>query len=177
MKKLLLSSVIFITFFTAIHSQEQNQFTKNQTTFGFKGGLNQSYISANNTPGYQGLEFYGGFFSETRLSEKWSFQNELLFSFTDDYHFIEVPLFLKYNFNEKLSLFVGPKLDFLVDEVSDGEKFDPLGLSLEIGVQYNFAKRFFVEGRYGYSFTNQVDFGEFYSGARRTLRFGVGYKF
>lgn len=184
MNKLQLAILLLLSLTSLGYSQSTKSletdynFTKGKTTFGVKVGLNQSYISVqNNTDGYQGLEAYGGFFAETRLSKKWSFQNELLFSFTDDYHFIEVPVLLKYHINDKFSIFAGPKLDFLINEQSVGERLNPFGVSLELGAQYNFSKRFFVEVRYGYGLTEQINIENFYSGARRTLRLGIGFKF
>jgi len=157
--------------------------TEKKTVFGFKGGLNQSYIDgtmlSGKKSGYSGLELYAGFFADTKLNDKWRIENELLFSYTDSYHFIEIPLHLKYEIAPKLNIFFGPKFDFLIGNTSDynGEISKFYGVSGEIGTQFKFNKIFFLELRYSKSFTKQFDIFDFKNGKRNTLRFGVGINF
>ena len=158
-----------------------------KTTFGFKGGLNKSIVDGNEPDGtktgYIGYELYGSFFADTELNSVLNLENEILFSYTDDYHFIEIPVHLKYRVKQKWFVFVGPKLDFIADNDNDdfeaGYRFKNFGVSGEIGVQYHFAKRFFAETRYSRSFTSQIDdlVLDIYNGKRHTLRFGLGIKF
>ncbi|HEY0668828.1 MAG TPA: outer membrane beta-barrel protein [Sphingobacteriaceae bacterium] len=154
-----------------------------KTTFGFKGGINQSEINAKELDGtksgYSGTELYGGFFADTRISNNFKLGNELLFSFTDDYHFIEIPLHLKYNLIEKWNVLLGPKLDYIVDRNDDWNNFKKLGLSGEIGSQYRINRLFFAEVKYARSFTRQInsDFFDFYNGKRNTFRVGLGVNF
>jgi hypothetical protein len=99
--------------------------------------------------GYRGTELYGSFFSDIRLMKLISLENELLFSWTDDYHFIEFPIHLKYHFTTKWKAFAGPKLDFIAD--NDNEpfesryKFRNFGVSGELGLQYYFTGHFFTD--------------------------------
>ena len=156
------------------------------TKFGFKGGLNHSIINGKDSmgakTGYIGTELYGGFFSDSRLGQKWNFENELLFSWTDDYHLIEIPLHLKYNFTEKWAVFAGPKLDFIVDDDNDpweDYQFRNFGVSADAGIQFNISNRFFAETRYSKSFTSQITSPSFdiNDGKRNTFRIGAGIKF
>ena len=120
--------------------------SKKKSIFGSKGGLNKSYIVAENKDFYTGVELYAGLFIDTNLKEKLNIQNEILFSYTYDYHFIEIPILLKYNLSKKWSFFVGPKLDFIIDDDNDyfeyGYQFKNFGVSGVFGGQYDFTKRF-----------------------------------
>ena len=151
--------------------------------FGFKGGLNQSDVNATglngSKSGYIGTELYAGFFADSKLSEKFSLGNELLFSFTNDYHFIELPIHFKYKIVEKWNVSLGPKLDYIVDNDDVWNDFKQFGLSGEIGSQYRINSLFFAEVRYAQSFTRQInsDFFEFYNGKRNTFRIGLGVNF
>jgi hypothetical protein len=156
---------------------------KKLTYFGFKGGLNRSVINGkelNGTAtGYIGLEFYAAFFAETVLNEKWKFENEILFSFTDEYHFLEIPVHLKHPLFKNIFAFAGPKLDIIIDKDNDFYDFKNFGLSLELGLQYEITRRIISEIRYSNGLSPQVnDFVlDIYDGKRNTLRFGLGFKF
>lgn len=154
-----------------------------KTRFGFKGGLNKTDIRGimadNNKTGYSGTELYGSFFADTQLSKKWHIENEILFSYTDSYHFVEVPIHLKYKLSSKFNILFGPKFEFLIGNVSDyGSDISKYyGVSFEVGSQFKINKSFFVEFRYSKSFTKQFDYFDFYEGKRNTLRIGIGTYF
>lgn len=157
------------------------------TRFGFKGGYNRSDVVGRETDGdktgYIGGELYGGFFAETVVSKRINIGTELLFSWTDDYHFIELPVHLKYTFAGKWNIFAGPKLDFLIDNDSDqaesNYRFKNFGISADLGVQYNITRRFFAEIRHSRSFTAQVTdmVLDINNGKRNTWRIGLGIRF
>jgi outer membrane protein with beta-barrel domain len=157
------------------------------TQFGFIGGLNHSVVNGKDSmgakTGYIGTELYGGFFADSRLGSKWNLENELLFSWTDDYHFIEVPIHLKYKFSDKWAAFFGPKLDFIADDDNDpfesNYNFRNFGVSADLGIQYNILKRLFAEGRFSKSFTQQITdhFLDINNGKRNTFRIGAGFRF
>ncbi len=169
------------TFFSQALSTDRRK----TINLGFKGGLNKSTINATDidgsSSGYTGLELYGGFFADTRLSSKLNLGAELEFSFTESFHFIELPLHLKYNIKEKWNVMAGPKLDFIADGSMDYEedKFKRFGLSAEIGSQYQLNQLFFVELKYAYGLTPQINsqWMSFYDGTRNTLRLGLGVNF
>jgi len=160
----------------------------NKTVFGVKGGLNLSYVLGSELDGeltrYSGTELYVSLFSDTELNENWNLENELLFSYTDDYHFLEIPLHLKYKFEKKWAVFLGPKLDFILDNDNDyfesqNYRFKNFGVSLELGTQYNFNKTFFIEIRFSKGLTEQIDdlVLEVLNSKRNTLRIGLGVRF
>jgi len=111
---------------------------------------------------------------------KWSFQNELEFTITNGFLFIEIPFVLKYHVNKKWSIFAGPRLDILLNDKSTyatDVHLKTFGVSADVGIQYEISKKLFIEARYSHRFTNQIEFGGFDATNRRTFRIGVGYRF
>jgi len=173
MKKLLLIGFIICTM-PSLQAQEQNTYSKNKTTFGIKGGVIKNSIS-----NYTGYGLYAGLFSNTRFNKKWSIQNEINIV-ADGYLYVEIPVVLKYHISEKWSVFAGPKIDFLISDDSTQltkTHFNTIGLSVDVGMQYNLSKKLFVEARYGYNFTNQLESIKYPTRNRQTFRIGLGYKF
>ncbi|AOW19352.1 outer membrane beta-barrel protein [Urechidicola croceus] len=174
-------NLFFVLLFTTYLSFSQ---TTKKTFFGFKGGLNFSNVVGQELDGtktrYVGTELYGSLFADTELNDKWNLEYELLFSYTDDYHFIDIPIHLKYKI-KKWNILFGPKLDFLADNdnLETGYQFQNFGVSFEIGTQYSISKKIFAELRYSKSMTKQIDdlFLEIYDGKRNTLRLGLGIRF
>lgn len=156
---------------------------KRLTPFGLKAGLNRSVINGKEldgtATGFIGLELYVSFFIDNELNEKWRFENEILFSFTDDYHFIEIPLRLKYQIYKKVILTAAPKLDFVLNNDDEIYDFNNFGVSLEVGMQYELTKRIISEFRYSLGLLPQInDFAlDIYDGRRNTIRLGLGYRF
>jgi len=153
--------------------------------FGFKAGLNHCVINGAETSGektgFTGTTGYGAFFSEIPIGSTTFLQNELLFTWTNDWHFIEIPLYLKQALNNKWSVLLGPKLDIVADKFdkTDGNTSDLLGVSVETGTQFSFSKRIFVEGRYSIGLSKQFKdpFFDINEGRRNNLRFGIGLRF
>ena len=178
------NTIIIVTLLASFLSFSQ---TTKKTTFGVKGGVNFSDIigvdSNGEKTGYVGTEIYGSLFADTELSEKWNLENELLFSYTDDYHFLEIPIHLKYKFAQDWNFLFGPKLDFILDNDNDpfesAYRFKNFGISFEFGTQYSISKRVFAELRYSKGLTKQIDdlFLDINGGKRNTLRIGIGLKF
>lgn len=156
---------------------------KKLTPFGLKAGLNRSAINGKEldgtATGFIGLELYASFFIDNELNEKWRFENEILFSFTDDYHFIEIPLHLKHLIHKKVFLAVGPKLDFVLNNDNEIYDFNNFGVSVELGMQYELTKRIISEFRFSLGLRPQVnDYAlEIFDGRRNTIRVGLGYRF
>lgn len=176
---------IFLTFilFTSITLTVTAQQEKKLTPFGLKAGLNRSVVNGkepDGTPtGFIGLELYVSFFIDNELNEKWRFENEILFSFTDDYHFIEIPLRLKYQVHKNILLTAGPKLDFVLNNDNQIYDFNNFGVSVEMGIQYKLTKRIISEFRYSAGLLPQINdyVLDIYDGKRNTTRLGLGYRF
>ncbi|HMU46144.1 MAG TPA: outer membrane beta-barrel protein [Chitinophagaceae bacterium] len=165
-------------------SHTMAQSTK-KTQFGIKGGLNHCIINGYETDGtktgFVGTTIYGGFFAETSIGASTYLVNELNFSWVNDWHFIEVPVFIKQMLSSRFSAFLGPRLDFSANRFAKykEDKSGLIGLALEGGVQYNITKRFFTEGRYSTSLTRQFkdQFFDINDGRRNNWRVGAGFRF
>ena len=176
---------IFSTFIflMSINLTVTAQHDKKLTPFGLKAGLNRSVVNGKEldgtATGFIGLELYVSFFIDNELNKKWRFENEILFSFTDDYHFIEIPLRMKYQIHKKIILTAGPKLDFILNNDDEIYDFNNFGVSVEMGMQYELTKRIISEFRYSLGLFPQInDFVlDIYDGRRNTIRLGLGYRF
>ncbi len=162
MKKVLIISAIVLLGLTAVNAQE--------VEFGIKGGINIATITED--IGFVSFDnrtcFHFGAVAEIGISEKFSFQPELLYScqgadysVTDDFDeptkaiatfegtikvdYLNIPLMAKYYVVERLSLEAGPQVGFLISAKDEfgGEEEDI---------------KDFVKG---------IDFG---------VNFGIGYK-
>lgn len=154
------------------------------TRFGFKAGVNFSDITGDGTgafvgetSGYAGTELYGGLFSDTKISRNWNLQTEGIFSYTDDLLFLEVPVLFKRKVVKNVWAFAGPKVQMIINETPDVT--NSVGLGFDIGGQYDLPKNFFIEARYGFGLTNQInsEFFDVVNANRNVLRLGIGYKF
>lgn len=153
--------------------------------FGIKAGLNHSVINGYETngtkTGYIGTEVYSSLFADVVIAATTYFETELLFSFTDDAHFIEVPFHIKQQLSKRFNLFLGPKLDFSIDNQTQKywNDFKRVGISVDAGCQFAFLKRFFVEARYSKGLTKQIydTFFDINDGKRNTFRIGAGIRF
>ena len=71
-------------------------------------------------------------------------------------------------------MYTGPRLDFSLENNEPAKNFS---VALEVGMQYDINKHFFIDGAYSFSFENQIATDSFDTGSRRNFRFGLGYKF
>ncbi len=113
---------------------------------------------------------------DTKLSEKWSLQNELAISKAFDHNqFDFAPILLKYNITKKWSFFGGPKLRF--STTKDDLYIDtPLGFNVmgQVGTHYDSSANLFGEVIYENNFMSK-GFNQIPTGGH--LKFGVGFKF
>lgn len=188
MKHLFLFPALFFFLFangqdTKISASTKDHKPTKTIGFGFKAGFNRSHVKGKETDGdktgYIGGEVYGGLFIEIMMSRQVNIGSELLFSWTDDYHFIEVPIHLKVTVARGWNIFAGPKFDFLMDPSDDLYKFKNFGMSADLGLQYNITRRFFAEIRQSIGLTEQItDIGLDINNAKRnTSRIGLGIRF
>lgn len=138
--------------------------------FGAKAGVNFANISGDDTSGLDSrTAFHVGIVAEIEISEKFSFQPELLYSgqgfkesysefgasFEDVYKldYLNIPLMAKYYVAEGFSVEAGPQVGFLLSAKDDWE------------------------GNYGeVTESGSEDFKDFVKGIDFGLNLGVGYK-
>lgn len=192
MKKLLclLTLIAGCSVFAQTNSHEN---TQRKTTFGIKAGLNATDLDYYDTTIYvegrmkEEIEdgvVYVSLFSETAFNDRWSIGNEITYVHQKEVGFIEIPVLLKYRLLKNFQVFAGPKLDLAVTNSTNKTEWDvkqTLGISAEIGVQYNLGKHWFVECRYGYGFTDMLSRApeniRLPESNRSTLKLGIGYRF
>ncbi len=162
---------------------------------GFKGGLNISnFLSSDIEDQSYRTSFHVGFLSEIIVSDKVSFQPELLFSsqgnvgpvVKNKYSYINLPLMVRYYFVENLSLDAGPQLGFLVDsfergntgntDVSDQSIFD---FALSVGGTYELKNSIFFQARYnlGLLNVNAASNSDTLKYQNSVIQLSVGYNF
>ena len=183
MKKLLLVTVM--TFFGLANLFAQ------EVEFGVKGGLNFASISGDNTGDIDPVtSFNFGVMSEIPISEKFSFQPELMYSGqgysigddTVELSYLNLPLMGKYYVTKGLSLEVGPQIGFLLAADNEGtdvkDSFNSVDLGVNFGVSYKLDNGLYFGLRYtlGLSDINDLD-GFNDKNQNGVFQFSVGYFF
>ena len=180
MRIILLLAIAGLLCCNALYAQKEKK-----SWLGIKGGFNHTVINGvetnGNKTGFVGSTIYGGLFTENHIGSTTLLMNELLFSWVNDWHFIEATVHLKQMLNDQAAVFLGPKLDFAADRFSNQKqsKSGFVGISIETGAQYYFSKHFFAEGRYSIGLSRQFRdvFFDINDGRRNNLRFGLGFRF
>jgi hypothetical protein len=181
MKKSLIAVIVLLAVFPKLHAQTQI----NKLTFSIKGGYNHTVINGYETTGvktgFTGSTIYGGFVIEKGIAESKFINAGLLFSWVNDWHFLEIPFHYRQKLNKEFSIFAGPKLDLAADKFDKTKESTSkfLGISAEIGGQFNFSVHVFAETEYsiGISRSFNDEFFDINSGRRDNFRIGVGYYF
>lgn len=165
MKKVLLVTVLTALGFVNANAQK--------IKFGVKGGFNVSTISGDNSKDYDYVTSYNlGVMSEIKLTEKFSFQPELMYSrqgFTavnNDVvalNYLNIPLMGKYYVTKGLSVEAGPQIGFLLSakqESTDVKEFfkkTDYGVNLGLGYKLENGLNFGLRYNLGLSNINNVD--------------------
>lgn len=191
--KLLLKTVCLLLVTVSLHAQSSKR--EEGIKIGFKGGLNVSnFISSDIDDQSFRTSFHIGFVSEIMVSDKVSFQPELLYSGQGNvspetkqkYSYINVPLMLRYYFMENLSVDAGPQLGFLVDAFSRGnngnadiEDQNVFDIALGVGATYELKNNIFFQGRYnlGLLNVNGGDSSDTFKYQNSVIQLSVGYYF
>lgn len=142
MKKLILSVAMLAT--TILSQAQETEITKDPAVkFGLKTGLNYSSasikreISSDVNPN---IGLYAGVFTSIRLSSKFAFQPEVIFSaqgYNEKYatfstnrdtdvrlSYLNIPLEFQYKIMEKLYVETGPQIGFLLSAKTDDTYFN-----------------------------------------------------
>ena len=159
-------------------------------SFAFQVGFNNSVVRGKeldgDRTGYAGTEIYGGFSYRTRIDSLWDLESGLLFSWTDVFPFLEVPIHLKYKLDNKLMLLLGPKLDIsmknpeqyfsLPKAMVKLSNYDNCGVAFDFGFQYRLSNLFFTECYISRGITKMYEdpLLDIHQGRRNALRLGFG---
>ena len=159
MKKILLLAVVTVLGFTNVNAQE--------IKFGAKGGLNFASISGDNTKGIDVVtSFNFGVLSEIPISDKFSFQPELMYSGqgygsndnTIALSYLNIPLMGKYYLTKGLSLEAGPQIGFLLSAKNEKtdvkDSFNTFDFGVNFGLGYKLDNGLNFGARYNLGLTN-----------------------
>lgn len=149
MIKVVLLTVIAVLGLTSVNAQE--------IKFGIKGGLNLSQIKGVSSSGSDRITDYNfGFLAEIPISEKISFQPELLYSgqgSSTKLNYVNIPLMGKYYVAKGFSLEAGPQVGYLLSAKNNGTNVKSSFHKFDFGVNFGL----------GYKFKNGLHFGARYN--------------
>lgn len=100
---------------------------------------------------------------KVKISDRLSLENGLAASYNNFYNKIEIPINLEYNIDKNLKVFFGSKLNYLkiTNDFSPNINYQNLNLSTQIGINYKFSEKFFIELLYEYGLnSNNTPFFE-----------------
>ena len=150
-------------------------FVNAQEGFAAKAGLNNVSISVD-TGGLinasdSELGFYVGGGYNFELGDLFYVEPSALISIVNDWTSLYIPVMFKYEVADSFTVQAGPQIDYILEDIPDGE----LGVDLALGAGYQIDDNWFVEARYGFQVTRGGDFGDLVD--INTLTFGAGYRF
>jgi len=181
---------------TNVYSQSSKR--EEGMKLGFKAGLNVSNFMSEDIKEAEDMairtSIHIGFLAEVIVSDKVSFQPELLYSgqgFVGEdtkkkFNYINVPLLLKYYVAENISIEAGPQVGFLISAVERGnagntdledQSFIDFGVNLGLG--YELPSGIFFQGRYNLGLTNinGADNSDTLKYTNSVFQISVGYMF
>ncbi len=180
MKNLFLATLVTLISATTIYAQSDDSTTQ----FGVKGGVNLSNITGDDSGNFDSrTSFHLGLFMEIPISERFSFQPEVLYSgqgFTllkdnpigsdIEYQldYVQIPLMAKIYVIKGLYAEAGPQFGFKVKETIDtkegsnsGTEVNPddsklkgFDTNLALGTGYKFDNGLLLSARYTFGLTN-----------------------
>ena len=179
-----LALILFTSFgFSQEEKETGKKETKIDTRYGIRGGMNVSNLDFKPEPLFDNEHrngFYFGGFSEFSFSEtmflnvelQWSAQGGKAQEIRADY--INLPVQLKFNLSETLSVGVGPQIGLKTWKNKDG--FETWVFSGVGSLEYMFTDDLFFDVRAVYGFSNILDDATNLEAKDFTIQFGIGMK-
>ena len=159
MKKIIWFSIFLI--FCLSSSGQSNRI------FGVKGGLNFTFFKVDESnfgfnPGTE-IGYYGGVYFDFEIYEVLSIQPEILYIGLNDFQFINVPIYVKYEVTKNLDIMVGPSINHFFDFFTN-----KLKIRADLSTAYNMTSHIDIHLKYTLGFEEITPNGLF---------IGLGYKF
>ena len=154
---------ILCIFLITLNSFGQSSKKDEGIKLGFKGGLNISnFLSSDIEDQSYRTSFHVGFLSEIMLSEKVSFQPELLYTtqgasyetaladYKNELGYIVIPAMLQIHLSKSITLDMGPQVGFLLNEKNnfDVQKSNTFDASANAGLGLKITNSIFAQARY-----------------------------
>ena len=135
--------------------------------FGIKAGLNYANVTGSELKTEAITSYHTGLVSEIKLTDGFALQPELLYStqgatyktavedFKNELGYITIPVMLKINLSENLSLELGPQAGFLLSEKNkfDTNKSNTFDFTANAGLGLKVTDSLFLQARYGLGLT------------------------
>jgi hypothetical protein len=184
MKKVILATVIAILGLTNVNAQD--------VEFGAKLSLNFASLQGDNTKDIGPVtDFSFGLMSEISITEKFSFQPELLYAGlgyslgdanddTVELRYLAVPLLGKYYVTEHFSLEAGPQVGFLLSAKQESTDVKDAFKTLDIGASFGLAYKLDNGLNFGARYTlglSDVTESNDVTNNTGTIQFSIGYFF
>lgn len=119
--------------------------------FGIKGGLNFTFFSVEEAQFGMNqsteIGYYAGIFSEFEIDEDFAIQPEVLYIGLNDFQFINVPVYLKYEIVDNFSLLIGPSINYFFDFFTN-----KLKIRADLSTAYNFTPKLDLHLKYTLGF-------------------------
>jgi opacity protein-like surface antigen len=135
--------------------------------FGIKAGLNYANVTGSEIKTEAITSYHAGLVSEIKLTDGIAIQPELLYStqgatyknaiedFKNELGYITIPILLKINLYENLSLEIGPQAGFLLSEKNKfvTNKSNTFDFAANAGLGLKVTDSLFLQARYGLGLT------------------------
>ncbi|MEH6535231.1 MAG: porin family protein [Psychroserpens sp.] len=186
-----MKNVLFVLFMIYFWNTTEAQ----EINFGIKGGVNFATLTGDAGDLDSRTAFHIGVITEIKISEKFSFQPELLYSsqgakdskFDEELktNYLYLPLMLKYYIADGVSIQAGPQIGLLLSANSefDGEEEDikeflnDLDFGLNFGIGYAMNNGLNFELRYNIGISNVDDESDDFEVRNGVFQLSVGYFF
>jgi hypothetical protein len=168
-KKLLTALALIAVLSASAQSSKREEGIK----LGLKGGLNVANMNGDVENNVIRTSLHLGFISEIIISDKWSFQPELMYSgqgFRSEdpanfskvkYDYVILPLLAKHYVADRISIEAGPQVGFLVNSFqrdnsgnTDIDDQNIVDFGVDLGATYELRSGVFFSGRYNLGITN-----------------------
>ncbi len=141
-----------------------------ESSYGVRLGANLSSINSDDIPENLEDSRFGivvGFLAEYPITDKWSIQPEFQYSSqgNDDetlrVDYLQLPIFIKYYFNEMINVHIGPQAGLKIWEWEDNTAletdFNTFDFAAVGGIGVSITENFFADIRYAYGLSNIID--------------------
>ncbi|WP_396601395.1 hypothetical protein [Algibacter sp. R77976] len=139
---------------------------QSNSSFGVKGGLNLTFFKVVQYSFGEISEtetgYYGGLFLDFEIDDGFSIQPELLYIGLNDFHFLNAPIYTKYEVAHNLDVLVGPSINYFFDFFTS-----KLKIRADLSTAYNITSALDLHIKYTIGFQELTPNGLF---------IGVGYK-
>jgi hypothetical protein len=133
---------------------------------GIKGGLNLTFFKVDEANfGFSqdtAVGYYGGLFFDFEIDDTFSIQPEVLYIGLNDFQFLNVPIYFKYEMANNLDILVGPSINYFFDFFTNKIK-----IRADLSTAYNITSKLDVHLKYTLGFQEITPNGLF---------IGIGYK-